>query len=164
MKSIMITMFTCLSFSIKSSATMPTLAEVRQLYQSAVTDKSCCAKLINLLSDISVQSNALMLGYAGCANMLEAKYVFSPFSKMDYFAKGKGMLEKAISMDSTNAELRYLRYGVQTNAPSFLGYHNQIKDDKRFLINALKNISDTYLEQSIVAVLKKNDYVTKEEK
>ena len=143
---------------------MPSMQEVRSLYLNAAADETACNKLIGLLSQNGIESNSLLLGYKGCVTMMKAKYGFNPFSKFSYFKKGKSLLEKAIDHDAQNIELRYLRFTVQINAPGFLGYRKNIPEDKTFLLNSIKNISDEYLKQAVIHVLKNSDYVTREEK
>jgi hypothetical protein len=143
---------------------MPSMVEVRNLYLNAADDEAACNKLMGLLSQDGIESNFLLLGYKGCVTMMKAKYGFNPFSKFSYFKRGKSMLEKAIDHDAGNIELRYLRFGVQINTPGFLGYRKNIPADKAFLLNSIKNISDEYLKQAVIHVLKNSDYVSKEEK
>jgi hypothetical protein len=93
-----------------------------------------------------------------------ANHVFNPFSKLSYFNKGKNMMEKAIAAASKNVELRFLRFAAQTKIPSFLGYKEDIKNDKKFLLNSLASVDDIELEKLIVTFLKESDYVTEKEK
>lgn len=78
-----------------------------------------------------------------------AKYVSNPFRKLSYFKGGKQLLEKCVSADTENAEIRYLRLTVQSNAPSFLGYNQSITVDKQFLLHAVYNLKDLVLKQMI---------------
>ena len=96
--------------------------------------------------------------------MVMAKHVINPFSKLSYFSKGKQLLEKTIEADAKNVELRFLRFAVQTNLPSFLGYKEHIQKDKAFLIKSIGHINDLELKQQVVAYLKSSDYVTTPEK
>lgn len=71
--------------------------------------------------------------YLASAYMQMAKYVFSPYSKLKYFNKGKDMLEVFISKNSNSIDGKYVRYMVQSNAPSFLGYSSDMVSDKIFI-------------------------------
>ncbi|MBS2096918.1 hypothetical protein [Carboxylicivirga linearis] len=71
--------------------------------------------------------------YLASAYMQMAKYVFSPYSKLKYFNKGKDMLEVFISKNPNNIDGKYVRYLVQSNAPSFLGYSSDMVSDKIFI-------------------------------
>ncbi len=72
---------------------MPSIDEIRSLYEKAVTDESACNKLIEILSPYNEKNNPLYAGYKASAIMMMAKHVFNPFSKMSYFKKGKRILE-----------------------------------------------------------------------
>jgi hypothetical protein len=60
--------------------------------------------------------------------------------------------------------LRYLRFTIQANAPSILGYNKNINEDKLFLINSVKNIDDEDLKNSVVSFLTKSPYLSPDEK
>jgi hypothetical protein len=153
-----------LVLSTNSFATTPSLDEVRLLYQKAVTEKASCQKLTGVLQAYNERNNPLLGGYRACATMVMAKHVINPFSKLSYFSKGKQLLEKTIEADAKNVELRFLRFAVQTNLPSFLGYKDHIQKDKAFLIKSIVHINDLELKQQVVAYLKSSDYVTAPEK
>ena len=147
------------SASIKEA---PALIEIRNLYEESSTSKDACIKLIGILE--AHKNDPLYLGYDGCATMLMAKHVFNPFLKLSYFKKGKEMLENAIKADEKNFELRYLRFTAQTNMPSFLGYHDNIDMDKKFILNSFSQIKDISLKEYALATLKKSKYLTPSEK
>ena len=115
--------------------------KARKLYKEAATDGTACTALLELLNTAD-QKMPLLLGYKASATMMMANYVGSPFSKLSYFKKGKQMLEEAVSADKQNVELRLLRYLVQKNTPSFLGYDDNIEEDKAFISNNLSGMKD----------------------
>ena len=153
-----------LACNINCFATTPSLDEVRLLYQKAVTEKTACQKLTSVLQSYNERNNPLLGGYRACATMVMAKHVINPFSKLSYFSKGKQLLEKTIAADAKNVELRFLRFAVQTNLPSFLGYNDHIQKDKAFLLQSIVHLNDLELKQQVVAYLKSSDYVTAPEK
>ena len=153
-----------LFFGFVASAELPDINTVRTLYQKAPTDEKACRQLIEILKPYNENSNPLLYGYRASATMMMANHVFNPFSKLSYFNKGKNMMEKAIAAASKNVELRFLRFAAQTKIPSFLGYKEAIKEDKKFLLSALTQVNDTGLKKIMVAFLKESDYVTEKEK
>lgn len=82
-----------------------------------------------------------------------AKHYLNPISKLKTFNNGKKILESAIEKDKLNPELKFLRLSIQENSPSFLGYHNNIKEDKLFLIKCLPTITDDELKKIITSYL-----------
>ena len=140
------------------------LEQVRNLYVLAAEQEKSCEELIKNLEPYNENNHPLYAGYKAAATMLMAKYVFSPFTKLNNFKKGKTLLEKAISKDHKNVELRFIRYAIQLNAPSFLNYKENVKDDKVYLIDNYSSLKDMQLKNSIYQFFKNNSTLTGEEK
>jgi hypothetical protein len=135
------------------------IENIRIMFHKAESSQKVCLDLIDHLQPYNEDNNVLLMGYKACATMLMAKHVFNPFSKLSYFKKGREMLERAIQFDNDNIELRFLRYTIQTNVPSFLNY-NQFKDiDRLFLVNSLNKLNDQKLKKIIAAYLTTNKTV-----
>ncbi|RYE41521.1 MAG: hypothetical protein EOP48_23905 [Sphingobacteriales bacterium] len=141
----------------------PDIPEVRNLYHKAATSKKSWTQLSKLLSPVDNKSSALLVCYKGAADMMEAKYVINPWSKLNSFRAGKKLIEEAVKRDSKNMEIRFLRYSVQTNLPSFLDYNDDIDADKSFLIKNLYKMEDKTLKNSIIQYLSVTKACTEEE-
>jgi hypothetical protein len=113
--------------------------------------------LIELLEPYDEIKFPILTGYRACGTMIMAKHVANPISKLMYFYKGRKMLEAVIAGNEKVAELRFLRYSIQTNAPSFLGYNSHIAEDKLFLKNSVPFLDDPILSNKISAYLRKYD-------
>lgn len=151
-------------FVTKSYAYIPSTNEVRILFQQSAIKEDSCRKLLSILHLYNETNNTLLAGYRACATMIMAKHVFNPFRKLSYFSSGKNLLEKSIGMDKENIELRFLRFSIQTEVPSFLGYNSSKEQDKIFLLRGIFNVKDVQLKQLIIAFLKRSDYLTRVEK
>lgn len=103
----------------------------------APTDKNVCLEMIDMLRQNS--SNHKLLGYLGAYTMIKANHQINPFNKLSSFKRGKSILEKAIKSLPTDVELRYVRYAIQSSIPSFLGYDQNLKEDKEILESEFKN-------------------------
>ena len=145
-------------------AYVPSITEVRSLYEKSVKNESACNKLIEILSPYNENNNPLYAGYKASAIMMMAKHVFNPFSKMSYFKKGRSILETAIKADENNIELRFLRFNAQTHIPSFLGYDDSIETDKKFLMNSFAGIQDAQLKEFLLLYLRKSNYISADKK
>jgi hypothetical protein len=141
-------------FSAKIYAGDLPIQEVRRLYQASASKEEISIQLISILEKNNEHNNPTLAAYKACATMMMAKYVSNPFRKLSYFKGGKQLLEKCVSADYANAEIRYLRLTVQSNAPAFLGYNQFITVDKQFLLHAVSNIKDLVLKQMINSFLK----------
>jgi len=110
------------------------LNNIRQLYLQATDNRENCKQLLQLTMSDNADTNPLKYGYYAVAKILYSQFLFNPISKYSQFNQGKQMLEQVISLHPNNLELRFLRYCVQLNAPSFLNYKQNIMADK-ILIN-----------------------------
>ena len=151
------------SFFMMPSAS-PTLHDVRIMYHEASSNDDACRKLVGILKPFDEKNSPVLSGYKAGATMMMAKYVFSPFSKISYFRKGRDMLQKAVNADVHSIELRFLRFSVQTNLPFFLGYKENINTDKTYILEKLNTIEDVGLKKNIQKFMKESDYVSDKEK
>lgn len=144
--------------AIMLSATLIKESEIvtlRKQYEKAATSQKVAGELLRELEKVS-ENNPIYSGYAGAVNMIMAKFFINPISKLESFNKGKEMLERAIKDAPDDVELRFLRYTIQTNTPSFLGYSSELKTDKAFLIWRVDDITDKDLQQRVVSFLLAN--------
>lgn len=141
-----------------------TIEQVRELYKKSSKEEISCKKLIESLQSYNENNNTSFAAYRACATMIMAKYVTGPINKLSKFNEGKNLLEKCIENDKQNVELRFLRFTVQSNAPTFLGYNSSLKLDKNFLLNKFSSISDKQLKNTVISFLKSSSYLTSTEK
>jgi hypothetical protein len=141
------------------------MVQLRSQYYKASEDNKEAERFLKSLSS-ETESNPLTYGYRGMAELISAKHSINPYSKINHFVKGKGYLEKAIQLSPENPELRWLRFSVQTNAPSFLAYNSNIPMDKKYLLKVLlKEVSvDADLYQRVLEFSLQSPDFTKEEK
>ncbi len=129
------------------------LDDVRKNYSKmASNEKLCKSAIVNLKE--AKDNSATHLGYLGGLQTIWANHVFSPISKFNTFNKGKKNIEKAIKNEPDNVELRFIRLSVQKNAPSFLGYKSNIKEDIQFIKNNHSQIKSDILNKHIELLLK----------
>jgi hypothetical protein len=138
----------------------PKIEVVRSLFYQAAADKSAAKKFANALSVVDNTSSPVLLCYKGVAEMIEAKHVFNPFSKLQKFKTGKTLIERSIKRDPDDLELRFLRFSIQSNLPQFLGYDQAISTDKTKLLNGYTSIKDAELRQCILNYLAVSKYCT----
>lgn len=147
-----------------ATATEPAITELRTLYDQAASSKSAAKQLLTLLKPVDDQSNPLLICYKGAAEMMQAKYGLNPVNKLSRFKAGKELIEKAIKKAPEEAEIRFLRFTIQTNLPSFLGYNDNIKEDKELLLAKQDKLKDKVLKQNIAKYLSASKHCSEEEK
>lgn len=133
------------------------------MFEKSVDCKQNNEAFISYLQSLS--PSPLVKGYEGVALMLMARHVFNPFKKWQYFNEGKKLLDSAIAADGGEPELRFLRYCAQNNAPGFLGYAQNLAEDKAVLLAALKAgmPQDDVLLKKIGAFMLKSNNCSPEE-
>lgn len=120
---------------------------MRLNYAKAVSDKKLCSQMIEKLK--TEKNSPIFLAYLGGLQTIWANHTMNPISKLRTFNKGKKNLNKAVVMASDNIEIRFIRLSVQKNAPTFLGYHQQIETDEMFIEKNKQNITSPSLLQLI---------------
>ncbi|WP_151087461.1 hypothetical protein [Hymenobacter baengnokdamensis] len=109
-------------------------ATLRRHYELAAADKQAGESFYNLLRDYQGQ-DALVLGYKGAAEAIKARDA-SMLNKLTYVQQAAKSFEQAVTLNPSNAEIRFLRFSVESNLPPFLGMSKHVEEDKTFLLNA----------------------------
>ncbi len=150
----MIAMVLSFSMSMAKDSFHPSLEGLRVLYSRAAISEDTCRTLIKTLGSYTVKNEPLLAGYRGAATMIMARHAFNPVTKLRHFRQGRALLEEAIAEAPHDAELRYLRYSIQTNCPSFLGYKDNLQDDRQLLLAYAREGEDNELKHMISAYLR----------
>ena len=140
------------------------IVELRKLYYKASDSRKSAAEFFDVMKRLKNDSNPLLIGFTGMAYMIQAKYSYNPYTKLTSFNKGRYLLDKAVASSPGNLELRFLRFGVQTNAPEFLGYNAQIQSDKAMLLKGWKKITDPDLKVRIKNYMLQSNYCNDNER
>ncbi|MDO6492668.1 MAG: hypothetical protein ABJD66_00765 [Cellulophaga sp.] len=110
------------------------LDSVRSQFHTIKTNDDL-KKFIKTCEDLNCE---LATPYVASCIMKKAEFTIWPFKKLAYFNEGKKELESYIKKYPNDLEARYVRYLVQSNIPSFLGYNTRIAADKKFITDNLE--------------------------
>ena len=142
------------------------ISEVRRGFFKVCEKDKKIADWINELQNIE-DSSYLILAYKSAACTMYAEEISGVSNKLKYFNTGRKSLDKIISKHPSDIEPRFLRLTIQMNAPFFLGYSGEIKEDKqvviRGLLSAEKNKKEPFLVTKIIDYLKSTSLCTAEE-
>jgi hypothetical protein len=146
--------FFILIFLTGKSTLGQSVEEARLLLNKAKTKKDSCLYYAAYLNQ---STNPVVKGYGAMMLFLEADNVFNPFSKLHFFNSGKAILDSCIQQHPGLLELRLLRYAVQNEIPSILGYDNR-NEDKKILLQSIHLIEkkDEYLYKRIKETVYEN--------
>jgi tetratricopeptide (TPR) repeat protein len=120
------------SLSYSMSPFLP--ATLRRHYQAAAADKAAGEKFYQLLADYQ-DNDALVLGYKAAAEAIRARDA-SMFNKLTYVQQAARTFEQAVTLDPKNAEIRFLRFSVESNLPAFLGLSKHVEEDRALLLQS----------------------------
>jgi hypothetical protein len=118
------------------------IVAIRNLFYHSIKNSDSAAVLYQKLKAVNNNNAAGLIAYKGMSNLMICYHSYNPYTKYKLFMSGKHLLEQAIVKDPNNIELRFLRLTVQLNVPPFLGYSNNINEDKLAIFNGLKILSD----------------------
>lgn len=138
-------------------ATAQDLKDIRSQYPEAEVNQEITDKLERDLANVDSENNATLLAYKGAVLTLKAKFSKSKNDKKEFFKEGVSIIENAIKADSSNIEIRYLRLSIQENSPKFLGYHKNIDNDKKFILDNYSTISSLELKEILKDYILKSD-------
>lgn len=147
-----ISVFIAFLLSIMAFTNQILIDEARMNYNKVIKDEVLCKKMI-VEFEKAKNISALNLAYLGGFQTIWANHVFSPLKKLNTFNTGKKHIEMAIKNEPDNAEIKFIRLSVQKNAPSFLGYRSNIKEDTEFIKRNLHQIQSEILQENIKLLL-----------
>ncbi len=131
--------------------------EIRSMYHASIYSAEQSKEIVSYF-DNEPGKTPLEIAYEGASRMVRAKHLFFPTDKLATFQKGKILIEEAVKKEPSSAEIRYLRYSIQLESPGFLGYRQNLVEDRKFLIEQYKTIQDAELK------LRVKDFLIKEAK
>ncbi|HOI32293.1 MAG: hypothetical protein PHG67_02250 [Bacteroidales bacterium] len=139
------------------------LNEARKLYFRLDQPGCVSEKLFEILQQ-NTKKTAVLLAYEGAAEASSASCAVFPLNKLKRFNQGKQKIELALKLDSLNSEIRFIRFSIQSRAPAFLGYHDDIEKDLAFLMNKFTQdqtlFEDDLLRGNIIRFLIQSSQIT----
>lgn len=136
-------LFFVMSFSFFTKS--QSLIQIRDQFYRAEVNEESADSFYTKMQSVTANASSIMIGYKGMSSFMLCNYSYNPYNKLKYFNEGKSFLDKAIAMSTDNTELRFLRYTIQKNVPSFLGYSSNVNEDKQFVT---KKISDSQFKNT----------------
>ena len=101
------------------------------------------------------QITPTITAYEAAAKALIAKHSWNPITKFSTLQDALILLDKAISMEQMNLEIRFLRLYIENSLPTYLGKSNNMKDDKRLIIENIELLNTLDLNADIIQYILK---------
>ena len=154
---------TLIAFLILSFQTLD-LGIVRKSYKIAAQDKTQLESFSNMVVNVTKADDVSLVAYKGASLTLQAKYAKTIKEKKEGFVNGVDYIEYAIEKEPNAIEPRFVRLGIQDNAPKILKYRGNIEEDKAFLLKQFQHISSKNLKEHIKDYMFQSKLFTEEEK
>lgn len=142
-------LLSCLFLFISWSLIAQDMPTVRESYKLAAQDKSNLESFYQLVETVDKNNDVAIVAYKGAALALKAKYAETIKGKKEGFILGVDYIESAIKKEPNAIEPRFVRLGIQENAPKILKYRDNIDEDKAFLIKQFEHIPSKNLKEHI---------------
>ncbi|HLP13967.1 MAG TPA: hypothetical protein VK177_18690 [Flavobacteriales bacterium] len=140
----------------------PGLERLRDGYFNAAANKESLPVLLKSVEKSSSKDH-IYYCYRSAYYSLEANFTSSITKKLKYFNLCKDDIAKSFSIkDSFDA--RFIRFCIQSESPSFLGYNQNVEDDKKYILQHLKSESPGTYKTNVKAYLNKCNVLTEKEK
>ncbi|MBW6484040.1 MAG: hypothetical protein K0B10_13390 [Vicingaceae bacterium] len=117
-------------------------------FYNAVQDSKKAEALLKQIKVIKPKS-ALVMVYDGATCAVMAKNVWNPFSAVKLLKKSNEEMNRAVKLSPTNLEIRFIRFAVQKNIPSYLGLSNNLNEDKKYLIKHIDSFYNPKLSKEM---------------
>ncbi|MBD1398703.1 hypothetical protein H9Q13_16135 [Pontibacter sp. JH31] len=143
------------------------LPELRKQFLEASQDGKAGKEFYELLSNYE-DGNPVVLAYRAVSEAIMAKHGWNPYFKMKHLQASAEIFEKAVKLDASNPEIRFLRFTVEHYVPRYLNMSKNLQDDKAKVIAGLqrhpKSGLSTEMARSIRDFLLTKDHCTEQEK
>jgi hypothetical protein len=138
---------------------MDTLSEARKYFEQGNDSEVAALTLKKLTED---ETDPVCKAYHGAAYALLAKHYSNPLNKLEALNKGLGIINAAVLENTTEVEIRFIRFSVEEHIPAFVPFTSHVKIDKKHILDNLSSSHTWYAK--IKAYMLKSSSLTKAEK
>ena len=133
--------------SFLSEAEAFTIEEVRKSFHKAVLDEGESRKFYEYMKSTE-DMTPTVAAYRAVSEAMLARVLWNPFSKISQIGKYQREMERAITADPDNIEIRFLRLAIEYNLPSFLGMSEHVEEDVNMILSNLSSANSLKLDPS----------------
>lgn len=139
----------CVGFSFKSGIDNSSrLSVIRLGFYDAIMDCKKAESLIVAINEVTTQSSLVKV-YKGATYAIMAKNQWNPFTALRLLRISRGEMNRAVEAAPKNLEIRFVRFAVQKNIPSYLGYSDNMEGDKEYLIKHIDRFYNPKLSKKM---------------
>jgi hypothetical protein len=140
-------------FYTQVKAQQPDLKVLRKQMVIAVEKSKTTDSLYKSLTDIK-EKNGITNGFVAALLALKAKHAWNPYSKIKYLNRSEKVFKEAVTADPHNIEIRFMRFSIEHNVPSIIGFNKDLTVDAEAIITQLdkKNYGSADKEMAIAII------------
>lgn len=140
------------------------ITKIRVDFPKAHTNKELALSMFEEIKAVEEKDEAVLVAYKGALMAIKAKYSNKLNTKKQLLKKGIQLIELAHKRAPNNIEIRSIRLGVQENTPKFIGYHDNIAEDKLFIKRQYRLLKAGELKEYIKNFILQSQSFSEEEK
>lgn len=111
------------------------ISEIRKMYPNSSKSEANAKALAAKLSEVTeAETNKALVAYKGASETLFSKFSNNLPGKIKHMKAGANLIDGAVAADADNIEIRMIRLSVQESVPKIVGYKDNIKEDKAFIV------------------------------
>ena len=114
-----------------------TLPQYRAWFQQAANQEKKVEHVWGYFEQSGPEKNPIVLAYWGGLHTLKGRDAWNPVNKLYWLKSGIALINQAVSRLPHNAEIRHVRFSVESKVPKALGYREHITSDKQILLNRI---------------------------
>lgn len=128
------------------------LTEIREGYFHSSFGKDKIAGFNEQLLKIEKRT-AIVVAYDAATKAILTRTTWNWFKKLEYLDESRMLFEQAVKMDSTDVEIRFLRFTVEDRIPFYLGYSDHMEFDKSVILKNIDNYDVENINPEILQFL-----------
>lgn len=109
------------------------LAYIKKNIVKAVYSEEITVSLHKELTSLN-SNDPLIWAYVGTLEGLKAKHSWNPYSKLKHVNRADKQISKAVTAAPDDLEIRFMRFSFQFYTPSFLGYSDDLSEDRKAIV------------------------------
>ena len=121
------------------------LDKVRQVFHEAVMDTEKIRDFHEYIWQIE-ENDPVIYAYQAASEAMLTQLSWNPFKKYDQIKKYDEIMMEAVSEDSANIEIRFIRLSIEYHIPKFLGMSDHLESDRDYIMENLQNVSKLELD------------------
>lgn len=121
------------------------LEDLRKEYIEALHDCSQVERVYDLFLEVENPS-AKMLAYRGALEAIMTKTTWNLFKKINYLNDSESSFKEAVDKAPSDVEIRFMRMAVQYEIPEYLGYSEDMEEDRNFIVKNIDTFDTATLE------------------